>query len=532
VKVYFQVTETYTEDDYLQSVDSINASMSSVGAYEIGNASVKLKNKDYYFSRKFQRELPNNKRVEIYIWTGVEEILVASGRVNDNNWQLTDTLLTLNINAWLLDPIKLRTTSVYAKPRDISPLQIVYGDQTGSHIPCTAIDEDGYIYHASDRQMQLITGVFVDGEPKLSGYKTYTAYQDETGHAIACVIFDEPQYEKQVSISGKGAFNLDTGELIENPADFMSDVMLNVQGYEAGSVDEADILRFYADCLKAEIKIADILKSTETIKELFDRLASNIHAHWLISDGKSVMQLRNVSSAGSPYAFLEADMTDFEITSEPLINEVTINYSYDFADTKYRSSITKHNPLSKLIYGDAKKPFDLQMLQTTRQVDRVADALLASFSIPQIIATFKHNFKSLHIEVGDPVTITHKAGLAENGYAAVAGVVIKKDFINSAYAVMIAQSAALYASELLSLTQVATSGAESITITYDKGVATITIYADVQGSPPVEGAEVTIGGVKKLTDKKGQARFNLTPGKYTAHISASGYEDAEIVFSV
>jgi hypothetical protein len=94
------------------------------------------------------------------------------------------------------------------------------------------------------------------------------------------------------------------------------------------------------------------------------------------------------------------------------------------------------------------------------------------------------------------------------------------------------QSGTLYASELLSLTQVARSGSAGVTIAYDRGVATITIYADVQGSPPVEGAEVTISGIKQITNKKGQVRFNLLPGKYTAYVSASGYEDAEIVFSV
>jgi hypothetical protein len=161
----------------------------------------------------------------------------------------------------LLETLNLRTTSVYANPRDISTLQIVYGDLTNSKIPCTPIDKDGYIYHASDRPMQLITGVFVDGEPKTFGFKSYTAYQDETGHSIACVIFDNPQYEKAISITGKGSIDLDTGALIENPADFISDVFINIQGYEADSIDSGEIARFYADCLKEDIKIAMILNN-------------------------------------------------------------------------------------------------------------------------------------------------------------------------------------------------------------------------------------------------------------------------------
>jgi hypothetical protein len=99
VKVHFQVPELYTIEDYLQSVASIYASMSSVGLYEIGNAVVTLKNANYYFSRKFEKELPNNKRIEVFIWTGYEDILIATGIVRDNNWTLTETILTLNVNS-------------------------------------------------------------------------------------------------------------------------------------------------------------------------------------------------------------------------------------------------------------------------------------------------------------------------------------------------------------------------------------------------------------------------------------------------
>jgi hypothetical protein len=434
-----------------------------------------------------------------------------------------------------LDTLNLRTTSVYAKPRDISVLQIIYGDQSGTKIPCTPIDEDGLIHHASDRQMQLITGVFVDGEPKTFGFKSYTSYKDETGHSIACVIFDEPQYNKQVSISGKGSFNLDTGELIENPADFIEDVFLNLQGYDADSVDSAEIARFNAACLKENIKITALLKDNKaSVKSLLDELAKNIHAHWLLSDGKSVMQLRNIVSGPAKYPFDndKDELLNFTITSEPLVNEITINFSYDFAGDSFRSSLTKHNPLSKLLYGDAKETLELQMLQSTRQADRVADARLMSFSIPQIIVSFTHNFRSIHIEVGDVVSVTHKAGLASAGYIAALGLVTKKGFIDNSYSVLMAQTNTLYVSELLSLTQVGTSGAESITITYEKGVATITIYAEIEGKPPVQGAEVTINGVKKITDNKGQARFNLISGRYTADITASGYKNAQITFSV
>jgi hypothetical protein len=120
----------------------------------------------------------------------------------------------------------------------------------------------------------------------------YPAYQDETGRSVAMVKFDDPQYDKKVSISGKGAMNLDTGELIENPAQLVSLILLNVQGYDEDTIDAGEMSRFYADCLLEEIKVACILDSPVTIKDFFDELALNIHSHWMISDGKSVMRLK------------------------------------------------------------------------------------------------------------------------------------------------------------------------------------------------------------------------------------------------
>jgi hypothetical protein len=234
------------------------------------------------------------------------------------------------------------------------------------------------------------------------------------------------------------------------------------------------------------------------------------------------------------FHFKEDEIDDFQITSGLLVNEITINYAYDFVDDKPSAAITKHNPLSKLLYGDAKKSFDLRMIQRTRQAEKITDAVLMTSSIPGIICSFRHNLRSLHLEVGDIVCLTHQAGLGENGYERALGMISKKRLIGIEieYGVIMKASGRLYMSELVTLTQTASAGAAGITITYESGVATITIYADIQGSPKIEGAEVTISGIRKITDIKGQVRFPLGKGTYTAKITASGYEDAEITFTV
>jgi hypothetical protein len=101
VTVYFQQPETYTENDYLLSVGGLRTAMSE-GRYEIANTSITLSNEkkdgSHYFSRKFGRELPNNKLVEVYMLIAGERILVQRGVVN-KNWTLNEMKVTLNINA-------------------------------------------------------------------------------------------------------------------------------------------------------------------------------------------------------------------------------------------------------------------------------------------------------------------------------------------------------------------------------------------------------------------------------------------------
>jgi hypothetical protein len=139
------------------------------------------------------------------------------------------------------------------------------------------------------------------------------------------------------------------------------------------------------------------------------------------------------------------------------------------------------------------------------------------------------------LEVGDRVTLTDPYGIGANGFEAAPGTISSQDIdvTGIGYNVLMDPATdSLYQSVLVNLSTVAGTGKGGVSVTYDNGVATLTVYADIQGKPAVEGAEITISGVRKITDKKGQVRFNLNPGKFTAYIQASGYEDAEITFTV
>lgn len=232
--------------------------------------------------------------------------------------------------------------------------------------------------------------------------------------------------------------------------------------------------------------------------------------------------------------FKEEDISDFQITSGPVINEITLRYAYDSADNKYMAALTKRNPLSQILYDRAAASLDMAMIQHTRQAELTADAILKTSSLPEIRISFGHDTRSILTEVGDEIKITHRAGLGPDGYVEAPAIVSKKSVQGIAikYEAIMKPTGDLYQSELVTLSQTSTTQQEGFSVSYANGVATITIYADVAGNPPIDGAEITINGVKKISDKKGQVRFNLLPGRYTAYISASGYEDHQVTFSV
>lgn len=101
VRVHFQQPETYTEEDLLLSVGALSTSMSSEGAYEIANTTITLKNEDRYFSRKFSRELPVKRKVDVLMTIEGEEIEIFSGIVSAGRggWSIKSGILTLNVNA-------------------------------------------------------------------------------------------------------------------------------------------------------------------------------------------------------------------------------------------------------------------------------------------------------------------------------------------------------------------------------------------------------------------------------------------------
>jgi hypothetical protein len=434
----------------------------------------------------------------------------------------------------LLDTINLRTSSVYNNPRDISVLKIIVGDFSDTDVPCTAIDKSGTIFHASDFPMQTISRVSVEGKPADSGYTAYPARQDETGRSIACVVFSEPQYQKAVTISGKGAIKLTDGALIENAADLTRFVLEYVQEYD-DAVNEQELSVLYTQCLKEDMKVAYILDDNiRQLKSFFDELALNIHAHTLLSHGKSIVRLK-YGSLDNPirYHFNEQDIEDFKMTSEELINEITVNYAYDHSLRKCRSSITKENPLSKIIYGVTRKNIDLKMIQKTRQAEKIADEMLRTYSIPQIICSFKHNLRSVYVEPGDRISISHAAGIGSSGFVEATGIVTARtiDNISISYTVAMDWVSSLYTSILVSLTQTAGAGKLGIRFQYRNGTLIISVYFDIQGYPPVMGAKITINDKPKTTGVSGDVTFELSNGTYRAIVEASGYDKQEIIFT-
>lgn len=239
------------------------------------------------------------------------------------------------------------------------------------------------------------------------------------------------------------------------------------------------------------------------------------------------------------YHFVKDEITGFKLEPKDVINEVTIRFGYDFVENKPRATITKHNPISKAIYGDNssyKKTYEMQHVQDQRFADKLADAILKSYSLPPVICSFTHNVRSFYVEENDRVAISHPAGFDLNGYTEAGGYVKarNRNKMQIDYEVLMKHiNTGLLDSELVKLTIASGVGrGGGISIEYEAGVLTATVYANIAGNPPLQGVTVRLGELVGITNVKGQTYFNVSPGTYTAYLTASGYEDKELTFTI
>ena len=96
VVIYMQRIETFTWDDYLplDGASQSTTSTSSEGSYEISNMTIKLFNRDYYFSRYFYDEMPIGKLVVVYDTINNTDIERFRGKVTED-WYLDEQYVYL-----------------------------------------------------------------------------------------------------------------------------------------------------------------------------------------------------------------------------------------------------------------------------------------------------------------------------------------------------------------------------------------------------------------------------------------------------
>ena len=179
----------------------------------------------------------------------------------------------------------------------------------------------------------------------------------------------------------------------------------------------------------------------------------------------------------------------------------------------------------------------MRKIQEQSVANEIANAILKTRSLPPILCSFRHNIRSFYLEEHDPVIISHSAGLDTQGYIEAGGYITSRGKTGKLvdYEILMKPlNTALLKSELVRLSLASGVGrGEGVTIEYEAGVVTVTVYANnVAGNPVVEGVTVRIASVTQYTNPKGQAFFNLSPGSYVAYLSASGYEDSEARFTI
>jgi len=174
----------------------------------------------------------------------------------------------------LSDPVPLRNSTVWGQFISPVPLPVGYGPLTITPIP---YDNTGRVFFLLDHAIQAVDGLSRDGVTDTQYTLENTV--DPTGHAVSLLRLATPAAAKEtLVVTVRGRMHPEFGELLENPADIVWDLLANVCGLP---VAYCDLDAFRAECRDCGIKLRGLLESdTITIRAQIDEILASCGGVW------------------------------------------------------------------------------------------------------------------------------------------------------------------------------------------------------------------------------------------------------------
>lgn len=429
-----------------------------------------------------------------------DAIIVASGTVTSVG---LDDPATFAVQALPSIPLPLRKTTVWGAFADAAFIAHRYGVTTGQLVQ---YDATRLLWCFADHACFSIDEVTVEGVA-VSDWAARNDV-DPTGHAVALVQFGQPQDPATLILAaGRCKMHPATGQLMENPADIVWDILANVAGF---AVSEAQFSEFRTDCDRLGIiaggSITDDTKALTLAREVCTSVGGIF-----CGEGR---QLARISPEGA--AVVPALTVDRRYDMKPtadlsaIVNDLTLEF--DVAGDNARQSIRYECPDSIAAFGRMAANVRAPWITEARVAAGVAARLLRLSARPQWKVTASGIRKRLG--VGQAVTLNHPRlaitgdfliQSAQNDFDKGEATVTLQVPAGDAPAVVLTQQSAAFIPPAQQTVSVQTVGSERVFTLLDNGA-------------PISSAAVFIDGVgPRYTDAAGRVTFPVamvTPGQH------------------
>jgi hypothetical protein len=176
----------------------------------------------------------------------------------------------------LSESLPLKKTSALGAYKQDAIIPWVYGDLSAS--PTKLVWLDGNTYLAASWFCQEVVGVQIDGQ-ETAGFETLLL-QDSPGNSYQAIELSAPAPDgATVTATLKGKVSSRTGALMENPAEIIEDIHLQI-----GSV--VDLSLFYNECNNDDLRVAGVINADITARAAINDICESVGAIWTRKSAK------------------------------------------------------------------------------------------------------------------------------------------------------------------------------------------------------------------------------------------------------
>ena len=414
--------------------------------------------------------------------------------------------------------VPLRNTSEWGEYQDTRALPYGYGKQTSEPI---AYNQQRTIFVVSAGK---IAGVDAVRRDNVAVAFESRSGLDKAGLPVQFIELTSPlQDGERLECDWRGRLHPISGELLSNPAEIMWDFLSNICGFD---VSLSDLGRFRADTLSRGIEIAPFFDNdTLTIQSAIALMCQNSGAAWslgMTGIAKRYPATRDDEPISAELGQLTSSRPSALSALSDVITVLQVDFNFDQAKRRYRSSLTLQAPRAIERYGERKARIEFPAVTSSRTALTLADDWLQQFARPVWRLSLESSrAPALALNPGDWITYTD-ASSPLNGIELLVTETAANLSANSVNVTAEGSADPGPATELVRLSEaIAPLLLESAAVITQPNIAEFTL-SDENGNP-LAGAKVTVDETRIFyADQNGRVQITpIEPGPHTSVIEVA-----------